>query len=121
MTASDISVRGLTVVAEQVRKAKDFDWFDSVPAAYARNLSRMLVGVSFDIGDNEQGITEETITVAKVGEISVGIDSAGIFCSVTVHDEDGRDWFLYGDGTIADTDDRTVGQHRLVTKPEVAA
>ena len=97
------------------------DWFDVVHGAYGRNLERMLAGLTLDIGDNETSVPEETVTIDKVSQLVVGIDSTGIFCSVGVRDTDGREWSLYNDGTIADLDDRVVGRHSFKTMPEVTA
>jgi len=95
------------------------DWFDTHAAAYARNVSRLVVGVTLDIGDNEQGIEEKTVTIEALRNVTVGIDCAGIFASINVRDTDGGEWSLYSDGTIADDDDRTVGRHELRTSPFV--
>jgi hypothetical protein len=128
----DLGVRMMTTALDATEKAlagnnqhsirvPSFEWFDVVHGAYGRNLERMLSGLTLDIGDNETSVPEETVTIDKVSQIVVGIDSTGIFCSVGVRDTDGREWSLYNDGSVADSDDRIVGRHSFKTMPEVTA
>jgi hypothetical protein len=94
------------------------DWLDTLPGAYARNVSRMVAGALLDIGDNERGIEERTVLVHRLRDVVVGIDSTGIFCCLTVVDTEGAQWSLYHDGSVHDDEDREVGRHTLKTSPE---
>lgn len=97
------------------------DRIDEFHAAYARNLSRLVAGMTLDIGDDEQGIEEKTVTVDRIRNVVVGVDSAGLFAGVTVRDTEGGEWVLYTDGTLADENDRTVGRHALRWTPVAKA
>jgi len=94
------------------------DWYDTIPGAYARNVGRIVGGVVLDIGDNEQGIREQTVTIERIIDVSVGIDSSGIFACLKVRDTDGGEWTLYVDGSVSDVEDQTVGRHTLTCAPQ---
>lgn len=88
---------------------------DEFHHAYARELGRLVAGIVLEIGDPESGIPDEATTVARLRSVTVGVDDNGLFCGLTVVDEDGREFTLYNDGTVADADDHRVGRHRLTT------
>lgn len=92
-------------------------WYDEFHMSYARNISRTVVGAMLDVGDNERGIEEQTVEIARVQSVVVGIDSDGIFAAINVYDTDGQGWSLYSDGTVSNEDDQTVGRHELKTLP----
>jgi hypothetical protein len=92
-------------------------WYDTFHSAYARNIERIVVGTTLDVGDNERGIEEQTIEIARVQSVVVGIDTDGIFAAINVYDTEGHGWSLYQDGTVSDEDDQTVGRHELKTLP----
>jgi len=98
------------------------DWYDTHHAAYARNVGRLVVGVEIEIGDDEQGIPERTVTISHLKDVLVGVDSAGIFAALHVYDLNQNIWTLYSDGTISEYEtDVTVGRHELKTLPQVTA
>jgi hypothetical protein len=100
------------------------DWYDEFHFAYARNLGRLVAGITLDV-DSVVGWTPEdgeiteprTFTVERLANVTVGVDSTGIFAGLNVIDTDGGKWTLYTDGTISDSEDRTVGRHTLKTLP----
>ena len=97
------------------------DWYDTHAAAYARNVGRLVAGATLDIGDYEQGIPERTVTIDRLKDVVVGIDSAGIFAALHVYDLNENIWTLYSDGTISEYEtDQTVGRHELKTLPDPA-
>jgi hypothetical protein len=96
---------------------KPSPWFDEFHMSYARNISRMVVGHTLDVGDYEQGTEEQTIEIDRVKSVVVGIDSDGIFAAINVYDTQGHGWSLYSDGTVSDEHDHTVGRHELKTLP----
>jgi hypothetical protein len=102
------------------------DWYDEFHPAYARNLGRLVAGITLDVepvvGWTPDGeLTEpRTVTVERLASVTVGVDSAGIFAGLNVIDTDGDEWTLYTDGTISDSEDRTVGRHTLKTLPAPA-
>lgn len=102
---------------EYANYRKDEPWYDTFASAYARNIERIVAGRTLDVGDNERGIEEQTVEIAGVQSVVVGIDSDGIFAAINVYDTDGHGWSLYSDGTISDEDDQTVGRHELKTLP----
>ena len=95
-----------------------YDWYDEIPATASPNVARIVEGTILDIGDNEQGINERTVTVDRLLNIAVGVDSEGMFAALHVADTDGGEWMLYSDGSICEYEaDRAVGLHTLKTQP----
>lgn len=125
----DLSERMMTTALDATEAAlarpghsvKVLDWYDEYHPAYARNLGRMLAGRTLDVGDYERGIDEKTITIERVGIVTVGIDSEGLFCGVQVIDTDGATWTLFDDGNVSDSDDQQVGRHTFTSSPARAA
>jgi hypothetical protein len=98
------------------------DWYDEFHFAYARNLGRLVEGLELTVEVHVctwDGLLTEprTVTVERIANVTVGVDSAGIFAGLNVIDTDGGEWTLYTDGTISDSEDRTVGRHTLKTLP----
>jgi hypothetical protein len=99
------------------------DWYDEFHFAYARNLGRLVAGITLDVepvvGWTPDGeLTEpRSVTVERIANVTVGVDSAGIFAGLNVVDTQGDGWTLYTDGAISDSEDRTVGRHTLKTLP----
>jgi hypothetical protein len=87
------------------------DWYDIHHGAYARNLNRVLAGQTFEIE------TGDTVTIERVKEIAVGLDSYGIFAAVTIIDTEGGEWSLGSNGSISTAIGHVVGEHGLTTKP----
>lgn len=87
---------------------------DGVPPA---NLSRILVGQTFELDERHGG---RTVTIGKVTGVDVGVDSERIFVGINVSDEIGGEWVLMGDGTVADNDDQGVGHHNVTCRLDQA-
>ena len=80
----------------------DAPWFDTHMAAYARNVQRIVEGTVLDIDDNRRGITEQTVTVDRLINLFVGIDSTGLFVRLNVMDEGGSVGTAYSDRSSHD-------------------
>jgi hypothetical protein len=92
-------------------------WFDTTPGAYYRNLGRILVGRRFHC-DPDEAAPGYDVTVQRISEVAVGVDSLGLFVGVTVKDADEAAWTFYSNGLVADGDDQTVGRHSIALGPD---
>lgn len=92
-------------------------WYDDFHAAYARNLGRVLNGKTLTVNSTRDDGDDITLTVERIKNVTVGIDSKGIFAGITVVDTHGVEFTLYGDGSVTDDDDRVVGSHAVAWKP----
>jgi hypothetical protein len=98
------------------------DWYDTLTDP-APNLQRLVAGLELTV-DARTGWTPDgpvteprTLTVEKLCSVTVGVDSDGIFAGLNVLDEEGCEWTLYSDGSVADSEDVTVGKHGLKSLP----
>lgn len=86
-------------------------WWSEFHSAYAREIERIVAGQTLTVGPEG---AEREITVARIRNVIVGIDSTGIFAAINVWDEDDHAWSLYNDGSICEYDtDIEVGRHNL--------
>lgn len=105
------------------------DWYDHYTVTARRNLARLLDGTRITVtGDPENGQSDTLeLCVERVTGVTIGIDSKGVFAGIEVEASVGpflpganplRNWTLYADGNVADSNDHTVGRHALTSKPD---
>lgn len=87
-------------------------WWDTI-VGDTPNLEAALVGKTLKFGDPEIGQEELTVEIADILDVTVGLDSRGIFCSINILTACGKEFDLYADGEIHDVAGMTAGTHDL--------
>lgn len=106
-----------------------YDWFDTYTVTQRKNIARLLDGTVIHVtGDPENGERELELWVNRVTDVTVGIDSAGVFAGIEVEASVGphleganplSTWLLLSNGNVTGSDYQVVGRHQLATKAGV--